>query len=291
MKASHEVEVEGDDTYESEEIFLGHLFWDEVDTITGDFWSVDFDVDSQVTEFKLDYGSKICVVGEKTPWIGQRKVEKSTSQFRGPGRVDLNHLVKGVIRGVEFRIGNRCHKEDLYVMRNQPKNLLSKRAIEALNLLMPDPVVHNMEKTPDFRKEFPKLFTGLGLLKDQYKIPLKDDAISVCIYAPRRVPHPLLPKVKSQLEKMERLKVISKVTEPTEWCCGMVPVPKPSGDVRICVDLTPLNKCVKREVHPMYSVNENKRKYMAARSSPSWMTTQGFGRFLLTSRPDYSLRL
>ena len=35
--------------------------------------------------------------------------------------------------------------------------------------------------------------------------------------------------------------VITEVTEPTEWCAGMVVVPKPNGKMRICVDLTKLN--------------------------------------------------
>ena len=35
----------------------------------------------------------------------------------------------------------------------------------------------------------------------------------------------------------------------------MVVVPKPSGDVRICVDLTKLNANIKREVHPLPSVD------------------------------------
>ena len=47
------------------------------------------------------------------------------------------------------------------------------------------------------------------------------------------------------------------MTEPTEWCAGMVVVPKPSGSVRICVDLTELNKAVKREVHPLNSVDQD----------------------------------
>ena len=41
---------------------------------------------------------------------------------------------------------------------------------------------------------------------------------------------------------MEDLNVISKVEQPTEWCAGMVVVPKPNGQVRICVDLTKLNE-------------------------------------------------
>ena len=44
--------------------------------------------------------------------------------------------------------------------------------------------------------------------------------------------------------------VISKVSEPTCWCAGMVVVKKKSGSVRICVDLKPLNENVLREVHP-----------------------------------------
>ena len=277
-KTTHEVEDEDvdSDTVESVELFVDHIFLDEVSATSGEFWSVDLAVDSKMTEFKLDTGSKICVIGQQTPWINQRKLEKSTSQFRGPGGVSLNNLVIGVIRNAEFRIGDRCHKEDLYIMRRQRKNLLSKSAIQALQLLKPDTVVHNVDKIPNFRKEFPKLFTGLGLLSEPYKIPLKDDAVPVCIYTPRRVPHPLLPKVKKQLEKMEKMKVISRVMEPTEWCAGMVPVPKPSGEVRICVDLTPLNKGVKREIHPMCSVDENLAKIQDSKMFTKLDANSGF---------------
>ena len=55
---------------------------------------------------------------------------------------------------------------------------------------------------------------------------------------------------------MEQQGVICKVTQPTDWCSGTVVVPNPNGRVRICVDLTHLNKAVKREIHPMSSVDE-----------------------------------
>ena len=43
---------------------------------------------------------------------------------------------------------------------------------------------------------------------------------------------------------MTKLGVISKVVEPTDWCAGMVIVPKPNGQVRICVDLAKLNASI-----------------------------------------------
>ena len=63
-------------------------------------------------------------------------------------------------------------------------------------------------------------------------------------------------KVQEQLDKMEAMDVISKVDGPTDWCAGMVAVPKKSGDARICVDLKALNNNVMREVYPIPTVEE-----------------------------------
>ncbi|UYV68063.1 K02A2.6-like [Cordylochernes scorpioides] len=57
-------------------------------------------------------------------------------------------------------------------------------------------------------------------------------------------------QLKEQLEEMTRLGVIESVEEPTEWCAGMVAVPKPGGKLRICVDLTKLNQYI-RENYPL----------------------------------------
>jgi len=63
-----------------------------------------------------------------------------------------------------------------------------------------------------------------------------------------------MPKVKEELQRMEKLGVISKVDIPTDWCAGMVLVPKPGGRIRICVDLTKLNDSALRET---YAVTNN----------------------------------
>ena len=83
----------------------------------------------------------------------------------------------------------------------------------------------------------------------EYKIRLKLDRTPYAITTPRCVALPLMPKVKDELERMQSMGVITKINEPTEWCAGIVAVPKPNNKIRICVDLTKLNESVCRETH------------------------------------------
>ena len=46
------------------------------------------------------------------------------------------------------------------------------------------------------------------------------------------------------------------VERPTDWCAGMVAVHKKTGEVRICVDLKPLNNNVLREPYPITAADD-----------------------------------
>lgn len=61
--------------------------------------------------------------------------------------------------------------------------------------------------------------------------------------------------MEKELSKMEGLGVIERVEGHRDWRAGMVVAPRAS-DVRICVDLTVLNKKVKRENFPLPRVEE-----------------------------------
>ena len=97
--------------------------------------------------------------------------------------------------------------------------------------------------------KFPQLFSGLGQLQDEQEIKLNNDATQFALLTPRQIPLQLMDQVKAELTKMENQQIISKVEGPTNWCSGMVVVPKPNKKVCICVDLTNLCKCVRRERH------------------------------------------
>ena len=105
-------------------------------------------------------------------------------------------------------------------------------------------------------KKFPALFKGLGNLKDPYEIKLCPDAKPFALCVPRRVPISLREQVHKELEQMESGGIISKIDEPTAWCSGIVVIPKANGKIRICVDLTHLNKSVQREIYPLPRIDE-----------------------------------
>ena len=55
---------------------------------------------------------------------------------------------------------------------------------------------------------------------------------------------------------MEKLDVIQKVDEPTDWVNSMVTIVKPNGNLRICIDPRDLNKAVKRDYYPMSTIDD-----------------------------------
>ena len=84
--------------------------------------------------------------------------------------------------------------------------------------------------------DHPQLFEGLGTMKDEYTIKLKDDAKPFALTVPRKVPLPLSEETRHKTERMLKNRVISPVDHPTEWCAPMVVTPKPNGKVRVGVD-------------------------------------------------------
>ena len=161
----------------------------------------------------------------------------------------------------------------MYVVPGQSQSLLSGSACLKLGLVAR---LHTLSKVPDFKGEFPELFKGLAKLADPYTIRLRPDVEPKCIYTARRIAHPLLPKVKAEIDRMITEGVISPVEQPTDWCSGIVVVPKPNNTVRICVDLTVLNHAVLREVHPLRSVDENLAKLSGSKIFTKLDANSGF---------------
>ena len=133
-------------------------------------------------------------------------------------------------------------------------------------------------------QQFPKLFTGLGKLEGEYSIRLKVKVKPYALSTPRRVPIPLMDAIKEELERTEKLEVISKVTEPTDWCSGLVVVPKKNKKVRIYVDLTNLNESVKRERHALPPVEQTLARVAGAKVFSKLDANSGFWQIPLSAK-------
>ena len=177
------------------------------------------------------------------------QLERSKQLLYGPDCQPLT--VRGTAILTLSLNGKSC-KQEVFIVKGLRNNLLGLPTIKQLQLL---PEVNTVQKSiPD---QYPELFTGLGSIKESYKIKMKPDATprAHALFTPRDIPLLLRTKVQAELTKMETLGVISKVDTPTPWCAEMVVVPKGTSAVRICVDLRPLNQNVLWEVHPIPKVD------------------------------------
>ena len=73
-------------------------------------------------------------------------------------------------------------------------------------------------------------------------------------------------KVKDELCRLERMRVIEKVSEPTEWVNSLVVVEKPNKKVRLCLDPRDLDKSILGENYQMKTVEEVAAKVNNAKS-------------------------
>ena len=109
----------------------------------------------------------------------------------------------------------------------------------------------------DIRDKYKELFTGVGLLKG-YELKLKvDTSVKPFAQPVRRIPFGVREKVEKKLDELLTCGIIEEVPEgPTSWVSPLVVVPKPDGDVRICVDMRRANQAIIRERQPIPTVEE-----------------------------------
>ncbi len=125
--------------------------------------------------------------------------------------------------------------------------------------------------------KFDAITDGVGCLKTEpVEIILKKDAQPSAVTVARRVPIPMLPKVKDELERLNYAGVIEEITKPTPWCAPMVPVLKKSGAVRICVDLKRLNLSVERERYILPTLQDLTSRLAGATVFSSLDAASGF---------------
>ena len=99
---------------------------------------------------------------------------------------------------------------------------------------------------------------------EELKIVTTEDA-----HTPRTIPYAHMGQTKEELELLESQGIISKQTEPTDWCAPIVVARKKTSDrIRLCVDFSPA----------LSSVNDSNQHLLQSQ----WLT-------LLSAKPSISL--
>ena len=112
----------------------------------------------------------------------------------------------------------------------------------------------------------PECFNGtVGCFDDYtYHITL-DPEVSPVVHAPGKVPIKWKDKLQAELHEMESQDIIAKVTQPTDWVNSLVIREKENGPLCLCLDPKDLNKTIKREHHPIPTLEEITPKLAGAK--------------------------
>ena len=106
------------------------------------------------------------------------------------------------------------------------------------------------------KAKFPGVFSGVGRLKN-YQLKLHiDPQVTPVVQKMRRIPFSPKDKVTAKVNELLENDIIERVEGPTTWISPVVVAPKPSGDIRLCVDMRRANEAIIRERLPIPTVDE-----------------------------------
>ena len=213
-------------------------------------WTESLIINSKIVTFKLDTGADCNAMSVNTfnalDVRGRLRASKSKlvaffGQKIAPlGKRALTCEYKGQKHNIEFEI-----------TQEEVPSILGGATCVKLGLVKR---VHEVKMENDILKEFEDLFDGLGCIPGQHHIQI-DHTVTPVVHAPRRIPVALRDRVVEELQRMVKMGVITRQTEPTEWVNSMVTVVTPKK-IRICMDPKDLNEAIKREHYPLLTVEE-----------------------------------
>ena len=169
---------------------------------------------------------------------------------------------------VTFHLQGRLHREDMHIYPQVSGVIMSWKAAKSLCILpsqYPQPIpvfspsvapisdVNTLATKPDANAvigKYPSVFDGQirTMQGEEFRICLAANAKPFCVHTPRTIPFAYQEKLKAELDLLESQNVIAPITEATTWCAPIVVTPKKnSQNIRMCVDLSHLNRFVIRE--------------------------------------------
>ena len=203
-------------------------------------------------EFKVDTGAAVTALPTSMMQCCTGKLQVSDKVLKSAGNNKLKVSGKAEVL---LQIADKEIQQFVYFVEGLVMPLLGKPAIDGLDMIRFVDCI-SLGGRQDWKTVYPNLFKGLGTMGTEVKIQIKEDAVPFVQTVPRRVAAARKKPLQEELSRMERLGVIEKVEDPTDWCSPCVVVPKKNGKIRVCIDFTKLNRAVKREYYPLQTSDE-----------------------------------
>ncbi|KAK6184246.1 hypothetical protein SNE40_006752 [Patella caerulea] len=284
----HTIQSDENEDFKNE-VFLGAVnSGDQPSAKSTKDWRVNIKLGHVDVIFKVDTGADVIVIPKRVyiKYFKEKRLLTSNRILNGP---DNHHLDNLGYFDADLSWNGIIVREKIFVIDQLSMPLLSREACHKLGVVL---FMGNIDQSSSILEEFPELFTGLGKMEEPYHIQLTDNAEPYSVDVPRRVAIPMLPLVKEELKRLENLGVIIPVDQPTEWCAPLTVLLKKrkldeKQSVRICVDLTKLNKAVRRERHILPSVDHVLGQMAGGRVFSKLDANSGFHQIPLTEESSY----
>ena len=151
---------------------------------------------------------------------------------------------------------NKIVPAEFLVVKGSHGSLMSYDLALELGIVNQIRNVAEHSKTDNICDRFPKVFKGLGKVKNvQVRLEVDENVPPVaCAY--RRQPYHLRKKIAEKIRQLEEQDLIEEVDGPTPWIVPLVSVPKANGDIRLCLDMRGPNTAIQRTRHNTPSLDD-----------------------------------
>ena len=236
---------------------------------------------NKCVNFKLDTGAEVNVMPMKVFKTFQQ-VELKPTEVRLTSYTGQQLDVAGQ---AEFECSHKGKQSKLkfVVVKTNAVPLLGFRSCQELNLIKVILAVDTVKP----EEEYQDVFKGIGLFPGEYHIKI-DETVSPVVNPPRRIPQALHSRVKDELDRMEKLEIVAKVDEPTDWVNSIVIVEKPqTKSLRICIDPKSLNSAIKREHYRTRTIDDLLHKLKGAKIFSKVDARSGYWNVKLSKDSSY----
>ena len=238
---------------------------EKVNAVSQEMIKAEMMVKGKPIAFQLDSGASVNILNEKH--VMGKTLEHSNKTLVMWNGAEVKPLGECRVKMINPKTGQK-YAVKFVIVKEDFHPLLGANAIQKMALITVNnekfKMVAKVSQVDEFISqhsdsiinEFKDVFKEeLGRLPGEVHLEV-DSGVTLNVAAARRIPVALKDKLKVELEKLVKRKVIEPVSESTPWVSALALVVKKNGNLRICIDPRPLNKALKREYFQLPTLDD-----------------------------------